>query len=104
MVDNRSRIDATVLKIITLNEYKFYLRLQINNTEEVSGYQSFAKVDNIIDAYPNFKRKEGENIDYSTGVNKHLLQALHLKKGDKIGANIYYRKQGVVLLLDWKKK
>lgn len=102
MVENRSRIMATVLEVVPSTEPKFYLRLRIESVEAMAGYENLAKAGQIIEAYPNFRREEGQELDYTTEGNKHLLEAEDLKPGDELTATVYYRENSV-LLMDWQR-
>ena len=67
--------------------------------ESVSRFHDNFKQDS--DGMMNVQDLDSMNGTFIDG--KRVTNA-RLKKGDKIEANIYYRKHGVVLLLDWKKK
>ncbi|MCG8606237.1 hypothetical protein MJD09_14790, partial [bacterium] len=104
--ENRSRVLATILEVVPQTESKFYLRMRVESTDAVAGFENVAKVGDILEAYPNFKRQEGRAINMATEENQHLLQAQNLQAGAQIIAIVYYRQTGaknVVLLMDWQK-
>jgi hypothetical protein len=108
VMKNRSQIVATVLEVIPQETPGYCLRLRIDAAEAMSGYASFSKIGEEINAYPNFMRQEGRAIDYADERNKSLLQAGTLKAGDQISAEVYYRggqgRESVWLLMSWQRK
>lgn len=100
---NRSKVVATVMDVVRSNESRFYLRLRIENVEEMAGYYHAVKSDQIIEAYPNFKREEGKELDYTTQGNQHMLNAENLKPGNRISAVVYSRGNSY-LLMDWQRE
>jgi hypothetical protein len=105
-VENRSRIVATVLEVMSQEAPGFYLRLRIDSADVTPGYASFAKIGEEINAYPNFVRPEGQGINYTDEKNKSLLQARTLRADDQIIAEVYYRggRKNTWLLMSWQRK
>lgn len=105
-VDNRSNILAKVLEIVALDSARFYLRLQILKANTVSGFESFAKAGQEINAYPNFRRSEGQAIHISSEHNQSMLLTRNLQPGDRIMGEVYYRggsgTESTWLLMSWK--
>ena len=104
VADNRSQIMATVVEVLPLDDSRFRIHLRIESVEPVEGYQSFAETGEVIDAYPNFIRREDPGVDSELNKNLHLLQAGNLKPGDRIEAKVYYRgPENSWLLMDWNR-
>ena len=104
VVDNRSRIVATVVEAVPLEPPRYRLQLRIEKVEAIAGYASFAEVDDEIDTYPNYLRREGQTMDYGSAENQQMLQAGGLQPYDRITAVIYYRGAGkdkTSLLMSW---
>jgi hypothetical protein len=107
VVENRSRITATVLDVVSIRSSRFYVRLQVNSVEQVKGYVSFAEVGQDINAYPNFIRQEGKAIDYDSKENAQMSEVGNLHPGDQIIAEVYLRgpkEQNSWLMMNWKKR
>jgi hypothetical protein len=108
VVENRSRIQASVLEVIPVDSVRFYVRLRVIEADTIFGYQSFAQTGQEINAYPNFHRQEGQPMTYSSGHNEQMLQIRALEAGDRISAEVYFRGGSGVnnrwLLMDWQKE
>lgn len=107
IVDNRSRVVATIVESVPLKAPNFRLRLRVEAVEPVEGYASLAQVGDVIDVYPNFVRKEGRALDPGAPENRHMAEARSLKPGDKISAVVYrrdHKTQGSWLLMSWQRR
>jgi hypothetical protein len=107
IVDNRSRIEATVVEVQPLKAPRFRLRLRVDEVEPVGDYPNLAEAGQVIEVYPNFVRKEGKALDPGSEENRHMAQARSLKAGDRIVAVVYRRgsrPEGPWLLMSWQKK
>lgn len=101
--ENRSKIVATVLSVVRPGGSRFYLRLRVELVEGIANNEPAVKIGQIIEAYPNFKREEGKELDYTTEENKHMVKAGDLEEGNRIMAVVYYRGNSV-LLMDWQRE
>ncbi len=102
--ENRSIINAKVLGVIEIDEYRFYLKLKILESEAIEGYANFTSKGDEIKVYPNYVRKEGQKeIDYSIKPNNKLLLARKLTNGNLIIATVYKTNgsKGVWSLINW---
>lgn len=107
VIDNRSRIEATVVEVQPLKAPRFRLRLRVDKVDTVAGYPSLATAGEEIDVYPNLVRREGQAIDPGSEENRHMLAARELNPGDKITAVVYRRGQGpngAWLLMEWQRR
>ena len=106
VVENRSTISATVIEVEQLATNRFRIALKITKVESVENYENLAKVGEVINVYPNFIRKEGQELDYSSDQNKQMLLAGTLLQNSNITAEVYYRggrgDRNRWLLLSWQ--
>jgi len=88
--ENRSQVEAEILKISPLNNQSFEITLLIRNVNAKEGLGNFARVGDTISARPKFRIREGQRqqFDESIPENKHLQSLTNMKPGQRIKAEL----------------
>jgi len=88
--ENRSQVEAEILKISPLNNQNFEITLLIRNVNSKEGLGNFARVGDTISARPKFRIREGQIQQFNEGIpeNKHLQSLIRMKPGERIKAEL----------------
>jgi len=100
-MEKEIQISAKLISIEnTLNKFKVLAIIQ-NETD----ITSFSKGDTIY-LYPNFIRKEGEELNTKSSENEQMISLQNLQPGSRFNATIKIRGMGKKshgLIMDWTK-